>query len=80
RLTAERVNGGPSIAFQYDADGLLTDAGILHLGRDPDNGLLTGSTLGPLTDTRTYTSFGELASYRATVNGSDLLTTEFVRD
>jgi len=80
RLTAERVNGGHTIDFQYDADGLLTDAGALHLSRDLHNGLLTGSTLATSTDARTYNSFGELDSYRATVGGSDIFMTEWERD
>src|SRR5262249_345577 len=51
-----------------------------HLSRDLANGLLTGSTLGTLTDTRTYSSFGELASYRAAASGSDLFVIAWERD
>src|SRR5712691_240503 len=80
RITSESVNGGHGIAFQYDQDGLLTDAGALQLSRDLHNGLITGSTLATITDTRTYNSFGELDSSRATVSGSDIFVTELGRD
>src|SRR5437016_11254628 len=36
--------------------------------------------LANVTDTRTYNSFGELDSSRATVNGSDVFVTDLVRD
>src|SRR5262249_28804722 len=80
RITSESVNGSHGIAFQYDADGLLVGAGALHLNRDLANGLLTGSTLASITDTRTYNSFGELDSYRATVSGSDVFVMALARD
>ena len=50
-----------SWAYGYaDPDGLLTQAGDLTLTRDPDNGLLTATTLGSVTTTTTYTTLGEL--------------------
>ena len=48
RMTSQTVNG-TALAFGYDLDGLLTGAGALTLTRDPQNGRLTGTTLG-LTD------------------------------
>ncbi len=80
RIISESVSAGQTIAFQYDQDSLLTAVGPLSLTRDPQNGLLTGSTLANVTDTRTYSSFGELASYRATFGGSEIFATQYARD
>jgi RHS repeat-associated protein len=80
RLTTSQVNGINSIAFQYDADSLLRQAGALILNRDPQNGLLTGSTLGNVIDTWSYNGFGEPMSYTATFAGSNILVREYTRD
>jgi YD repeat-containing protein len=42
--------------------------------------LLTGTTLGNVSDTYTYNTFGELATYQATSSGSPLLNTLYTRD
>src|SRR5262249_22195635 len=65
RVAGESVNGGETVTYAYDKDGLLTRAGALTLTRDPTNGALTGSTLGTVTDSIGYNPYGELASYRA---------------
>ncbi len=65
RVTGIGVDGQTPTAYTYDADGLLTGAGSLTLARDPQTGLLTGSTLGSVTDSRTTTSYGELETYSA---------------
>jgi len=54
RVSSQSVNGANPVAFTYDADSLLTGAGSLTLTRNAQNGLLTGSTLGVVTDSRTY--------------------------
>ena len=78
RVTGLSVDGQSPVSFTYDADGLLTGAGGLTLTRDPQTGLLTGSTLGSVTDNRTYTSYGELATdsaaYPAGLSFQDLYT------
>jgi RHS repeat-associated protein len=51
-----------SVSFLYDDDGLLTVAGALSVGRDPTNGLITGTTLGSVTTANSYNEFGELIS------------------
>jgi YD repeat-containing protein len=68
------------ITFGYDPDKLLTSAGALTLTRDPQNGLLTGTTLGGVTEDWTYNAFGEPASYAVNYNGTPLLTQQFTRD
>ncbi len=80
RLNSVTVNGANPISFGYDADSLLTQAGSLTLSRDAQNGLLTGSTLGNVTDTWSYDLFGEPASYSAASSGTALFSTSFTRD
>ncbi|MGH8491345.1 MAG: hypothetical protein ACREXS_21420, partial [Gammaproteobacteria bacterium] len=73
------VNGA-SIAFGYDNDSLLTSAGSLSLTRDPDNGLLTGTVLGTVNDSRGYNGFGEVENYSASHNSNALLNLHYTRD
>ncbi|HSF33186.1 MAG TPA: RHS repeat-associated core domain-containing protein, partial [Candidatus Tectomicrobia bacterium] len=80
RLTSRIINADFSVVFEYDADSLLTRVGALAIDRNAQNGLITGSTLGHIADTRTYNSFGELSSYKATSSGSDIFTAEYTRD
>ncbi len=80
RVISESVNGGPPVTFGYDPDSLLTQAGTLSLSRDPQTGFLTGTTLGSLTDTPSYSTFGELSSYRAAFGPTELLSIQYTRD
>ena len=40
-IVGQTVNGGAAVAFQYDDDDLMTQAGALDLSYHPQNGLLT---------------------------------------
>ncbi|MBI2877240.1 MAG: hypothetical protein HYY20_10190 [Candidatus Tectomicrobia bacterium] len=80
RIDSESINGAQTVNFGYDLDGLLAQAGSLTLSRNPQNGLLTGSTLGSVTDTLSYNSFGEIAQYRAAYSGMDLFSVQYTRD
>jgi YD repeat-containing protein len=66
RVAEITVDGANPIAYQYDADSLLTQAGALTLARSAENGLLTGSSLDKVGDSYTYNSFGEITRYTAT--------------
>jgi RHS repeat-associated protein len=79
KVTSESVNGN-AVNLQYDADGLLTNAGELALSRDPQSGILTASALGTITDTLGYNSFGELAAYNAASSGSGIFAINYTRD
>jgi RHS repeat-associated protein len=79
-VTEQRVNGGNAIAFQYDDDGLLTRAGALTLSRNAQNGLLTGTSLGSLTQSLGYNAFGEIAGDTTRLGGSVLFGTRYTRD
>lgn len=65
RLSTVNANGQNPVVYTYDNDGLITGAGGLSLTRDPQNGLLTGSTAGSVTDSRIYSGFGEISDYIA---------------
>ncbi|MBK8536383.1 MAG: hypothetical protein IPL59_15400, partial [Candidatus Competibacteraceae bacterium] len=80
RLNSVTVNGANPIAYSYDADSLLTKAGDLTLTRSAQNGLLTGTALGSVSDSRSYNPFGEVTGTTATVNGSSLLATQYTYD
>lgn len=80
RISSQSINGAHTISFGYDNDSLLTSAGALSISRSAQNGLITGTTLGTVTDTRGYSTFGELSSYTANVSGSPMFSTTFTRD
>lgn len=80
RVTSHLINGGNPINFGYDNDSLLTSAGALTLTRNPQNGLLTGTTLGNVTDSWSYSNFAEPTSHTASVGGTPIYSTTFIRD
>jgi RHS repeat-associated protein len=80
RLKEVRVNGGDPVTFGYDGDGLLILAGAMSLSRDGDNGLLSGTGLGVVTDTRTFNGFGETTVYDVRISGGTTLKFEYGYD
>jgi RHS repeat-associated protein len=80
RVTSQKVNGGNSASFQYDNDGLLKTAGSLTITRDAQNGRITDTSLGSVTTSQTYNSFGELASFQAKFGSSALFETVYAQD
>jgi RHS repeat-associated protein len=86
RVSTVSVNGANPFNYQYDNDSLLiavknTALGInLTLTRNTQNGLLTGTELGNLTDSYSYNSFGEVTGYLAKYATADLYKTDVSRD
>jgi RHS repeat-associated protein len=80
RVASESVNGANSVALGYDNDGLLASADGLTIVRDPTNSLITDTTLGQVTDHRTYDGFGMVATYEAKFGTTSLYSTVYVRD
>jgi RHS repeat-associated protein len=68
---SQTVNGASPIAFTYDHDTLLTQAGNLTLSRNT-NGFMTATTLGIVTDARQFDDRGLLTNYVAKVNGTSV--------
>ena len=79
-VTSQSINGGNTIAFTYDNDGFLTQVGQLALTRSPQNGLITGTTLGVTADSRSYNGFGELIGYAASSQNARLFGIFYTRD
>lgn len=80
RVATSTVNGSDPISFGYDLDSLLTSAGDLTLQYDPANGLLTGTTLGNVTDAFVYNDFGEPEQYSVSSGGTSIYSVSSVRD
>ncbi len=80
RLDMSSLNDAHIVDYTYDGDGLLTGVGGLTLGRDPQNGLLTGSTLQGTTTTRTYNAFAEADSLTAKFGTTTLYGATYTRD
>jgi RHS repeat-associated protein len=79
-VTSQTINGANTVAMTYDKDGLITKAGSLTITHNTQNGLITGTTLGVTTDSRTYNGAGELTSYTASVSGVKVYGVTFTRD
>lgn len=80
RIASQSVNAANTVSFAYDADSLLTQAGALVLNRSAANGLLTGSTLGNVSDAWSYNTHAEPVDYQVSVSGGQVYRTQFTRD
>ena len=80
RVNTLSINGGHTTGFSYDADGLLIQAGALTISRDSGNGLITGTSIGSITDVLGYNGFSELETYRAGFSGAPLYEALYSRD
>jgi len=80
RISSQSVNGGNTVNFGYDNDSLLTSAGSFTITRSAQNGLISGTSLGAVTDTRGYSTFGELSAYTATANSATVFDVQYSRD
>jgi RHS repeat-associated protein len=77
RIETQSVNAGSTVTFTYDDDGMLESAGDLDLTPDEQTGLPLGGTLGVVTDSIGYTSFGELDTYEAIADSSTVYAAEY---
>lgn len=80
RLKTVKVNGASPVSYRYDPDGLLIGAGLLALNRNTSNGLLTGSTLGKVSDEFTYNGFGEPTQYQVAYTGTPIYANTYAYD
>jgi RHS repeat-associated protein len=79
-VASQRINSEPAVTFQYDLDGLLTNAGALVFTRSPTSGAITATQVGSVTTTVTYNNYGEADSYSASINSSPVFQVALVRD
>jgi len=80
RIISRIINGGDAIAFSYDDDGLLIQSGAISLTRDPASGFIMSSTLGNVSDSRSYNEFGETGTYSASYNAAPQYSEQHTRD
>ncbi|AXQ29222.1 hypothetical protein D0B54_11210 [Solimonas sp. K1W22B-7] len=78
-LRSLSVNG-EAVSFDYDADGLLIQAGEMTLTPDAQNGLLRATALGDLHTSQSFNVFGELEDQQASYDGDALYSAHYVRD
>ena len=79
-VISTQVDGANPIPAQFDADDLLVQAGDEVVTRDPQSGVVTGTSLGQVTTQQGYSTFGEIASYSASAGASALIAQQYVRD
>ena len=80
RVKTQSVNGGQTVTFDYDDDGLLTDAGALALTRHAQHGMVETTTLGQVTSSQSYNAYAELESHSASVDGTVVYQVSYQRD
>ena len=71
---------GNTVSFDYDPDGILTQAGALTLAPDPMTGFLSSTSLDSVQDSYTYTSFGEVQTYETQSSGTLLYRVAYTRN
>ncbi|MCY1019272.1 HNH/endonuclease VII fold putative polymorphic toxin [Pyxidicoccus sp. MSG2] len=71
---------GTSLSLGYDADGLLTTAGVMTLEREAATGRLRRLTVGGLETVPGYDGYGELSNERTTSGASEVFAQAYVRD
>lgn len=78
-VVSQSVNGG-GLAYGYDNDGLLVQAGAMTLARSPQNGLLVSISIASDTTSYDYNGFGELIDSVSRHGSSTLYQASYVRD
>jgi RHS repeat-associated protein len=68
-----------SVQYTYDVDQLMKSAGDLQITRSTNTSLVTGTSLGGLTDAFSYNAYGEIAGYQSGVYSFSLQRDELGR-
>jgi RHS repeat-associated protein len=71
--SAVEINGVAD-ALVHDRDGVLVQAGLLSIGRDPESGRETTNVAGVVSEERTHNPRGLLATHRIVVAGTAQLS------
>ncbi|MFP2907665.1 RHS repeat-associated core domain-containing protein [Pyxidicoccus sp. 3LFB2] len=80
RASSISVNGANPVVYTWDSDGLLSSAGGLTFARNPQNGLLTGTTLGNISTSLAFDVYGQVESLSASSGSTGLFGETFIRD
>lgn len=70
-LTSLKVNDADPVTCQYDQDSLLSQAGAMSLGRNAQNGMMTETTLGGVTDSYVYNELNDRSCLLGSIHGYD---------
>ena len=65
------------ISYLYDDDDLLIQAGDLQISRSPSSGQMTQTSIGNITETYSYTLFGEVSSYVVSYNSNPIFSISY---
>jgi len=79
-IDSHSINYGNQISYDYDADGLITQAKDLSLTRDAVNGFVTGTTLFDIAETFGFDGFLSMDNYEVTFQGSTVYEQQFTFD
>jgi RHS repeat-associated protein len=82
RTATRTVNAGAALTYQHDADGLLSGTSglaALTVTRDfnGQNGLLTSTTVGGVSEAITYNTFGEPKTFASTFGATGVYAASF---
>jgi RHS repeat-associated protein len=77
---SQETAGGSAIAYGYDDDNLVTSAGSETISRNRADGYLSGTSIGAASDAFSFSEYGELATYAASISGTAVFTQNFTRD
>ena len=80
RVSSQTINGSTSVNFSYDPDSLLIQAGTLSVSHDSQNGLITGTAQGNVSDFWSYNGFAEPIAYSASASGASVYAVTYGRD
>lgn len=79
-VASVRVNSLPAVAYAYDNDGLLRQAGELTIVRQPATGLVASATLRNVIQDWEHNEFGELIRHRARFGVTLIVDRVYQRD
>ena len=71
---------GGAVTYEYDNDGLLTNAGDFTIGRNSGNGLPEAVTGGTFGLSRTFDGYGEVEGQDFTIGGQGVTSWTLTRD
>ncbi|MFN0061488.1 MAG: RHS repeat-associated core domain-containing protein [Myxococcaceae bacterium] len=74
------VNGTSPVAYTYEADGWVSSAGALTLGRNSTNALLLSTALGVVTTAHAHDAYGDDVGLNARISGASVLSSTLTRD
>lgn len=80
RVQSETLNGTEAIAFGYDADGLLTNAGLCRIDRAAASGFIERTALSNVSDLIAFNGHNEITNFTVDTNGYVAFSIACARD